>query len=132
MPATLRRARRCVADLTVRLVHRVTPMHQHGHGPAGVHREELAPDVLVRAGLDQVDMMTLVRDAQLSQTKAHLHRAQRERVVVELELGLVRDLVSRWMPSGTAYMRRRAFSHAHHATAAIPRQSATTTTLIRV
>ena len=49
-------------------------------------REERGPDVFVGSGLDQIDGSARVRDAKLGEADARLHRAERERVVVELEL----------------------------------------------
>lgn len=83
------RVRRRVPDLLVRLVHRVAAVHEHGDGAAGVDLQECPTERLVTPGLDQVDRVALIGNAELREADAGLHRTERERVVVELELRLV-------------------------------------------
>jgi AcrR family transcriptional regulator len=63
----------------------VALVDEHRHAAARIHAQEGRADVRVGARLDQLDRMAPMGDAELGQADPRLHRAERERVVVELE-----------------------------------------------
>ena len=64
-----------ILDLGHRITSRDPDFRDHGHRAAGVHRQERRADVLVGTGLDQIDVVALVIDAQLGEAEPRLHRA---------------------------------------------------------
>ena len=61
-----------VADLLVGFVYRVSVVHQHRHRARGVDAFEGPTDVLVAAGVYQVDMVALVGNAEFRQAQVVL------------------------------------------------------------
>ena len=61
-------------------------VEQDRNRAAGIHPQQRRSEGLVRAGLDQVDVVAHVVDLELGEADPGLHRAERERVVIELPL----------------------------------------------
>ena len=78
-----------VGELFVGLVDRTVVMDENRDQGRGIHARESARDILVGTGLDQVDVMALIRNTQFGQTDPRFLRAKREGVVMEFPLLLV-------------------------------------------